>query len=41
MRLKDQMSPASYERSGNELARPGLYLDLAPWAYHVFEILMP
>ena len=37
VRLKDMMSPASYERDGNDLAR-GLYLDLPPWGFHVFEV---
>ena len=39
VRLKDMMSPASYERDGNDLAR-GLYLDLPPWGFHVFEVTM-
>ncbi len=39
VRLKDMMSPASYEREGNDLAR-GLYLDLPPWGFHVFEVTM-
>lgn len=36
--LQDLMSSARYERPGDELAGRGLYLDLAPWGYHVFEV---
>jgi glycosidase len=36
--LRDLMSPAHYERNGDELAGRGLYLDLPEWGYHVFEI---
>lgn len=38
MRLRDTMSPAVYDRDGSSLAAPGLYLDLPPWGYHVFEL---
>lgn len=37
LRLRDQVSPAAYERSGDELREKGLYLDLPAWGYHVFE----
>jgi hypothetical protein len=37
VRLQDLMGPASYDRDGTELASRGLYLDLPPWGYHVFE----
>ena len=37
-RLGDLLSAASYDRDGNELQSRGLYLDLAPWQYHVFEM---
>jgi hypothetical protein len=36
--LSDLMSGARYERDGTDLASEGLYVDLAPWAYHVFEV---
>jgi glycosidase len=36
--LQDLMSPARYDRDGSDLATRGLYLDLAPWGYHVFEV---
>jgi hypothetical protein len=37
VRLDDLMSNASYERGGDELLTRGLYLDLPPWRYHVFQ----
>jgi len=37
-RLKDLMGGAVYERDGDELAARGLYLDVGPWQYHVFEL---
>ena len=40
VRLRDLMSPASYDRDGNDLTSRGLYLDLPPWSYHVFEMSM-
>jgi hypothetical protein len=38
VRLKDLTGPASYDRDGSELAARGLYLDLPPWSYHVFDV---
>jgi hypothetical protein len=38
VRLRDRMSPAVYDRSGDDLLAPGLYLDLPAWGYHVFEV---
>jgi hypothetical protein len=37
-RLKDLLSDAQYERDGNDLNARGLYLDLAPWRYHLFHL---
>ncbi len=37
-RLTDQLSPAIYDRSGDDLQARGLYLDLAPWQFHVFSL---
>jgi len=37
LRLTDRMGKAGYDRSGAELAEKGLFLDLPPWGYHVFE----
>jgi hypothetical protein len=38
VRLVDRMAPYVYERHGDSLVTTGLYLDLAPWGYHVFEL---
>ena len=38
VQLKDLLSAASYVREGNALIERGLYLDLQPWDYHVFEL---
>ena len=38
VRFKDLMGPESYDRSGDEVLSRGLYLDLQPWGYHVFQI---
>ena len=32
------MGSARYDRDGNDLVSRGLYLDLPPWGYHVFEV---
>ena len=32
------MSVATYDRNGDELLSRGLFIDLAPWGYHVFEM---
>jgi len=37
-RLEDLTGTAVYERDGNDLSSSGLYLDLPPWSYHVFEV---
>jgi hypothetical protein len=37
--FRDLLSPARYERRGDELTSPGLYLDLPEWGVHVFEML--
>ena len=38
VRLKDRLSPAVYDRRGEELLLPGLFLDMPPWGYHVFAM---
>ena len=38
VRLRDSLSSACYIREGNELLGRGLYLDLQPWSYHVFDV---
>jgi hypothetical protein len=37
-RLQDLTGDATYERDGDELIAPGLYLDVDPWQYHVFQL---
>src|SRR3712207_8337698 len=36
--LVDQLGPARYRRSGDELIGRGLYLDLPPWGFHLFQL---
>ncbi|MFM0252398.1 alpha-amylase family glycosyl hydrolase [Paraburkholderia sediminicola] len=38
VRMKDIMGPVSFDRDGNDLISRGLYLDLPPWSYQVFEM---
>ncbi len=35
---QDLMGAASYDRDGSDLGSRGLYLDLPPWGYHVFDV---
>ena len=35
--LTDKLSGTVYERSGDELQSSGLYVDLAPWGYHLLS----
>lgn len=37
--LLDVLSSTTYERSGDEMHSPGLYVELGPWAYHFFHFL--
>ena len=37
--LQDAMSGANYERPEDEILSPGLYVELAPWNYHFFDLL--
>ena len=37
-RLGDLTGDAVYDRDGDELGVRGLYLDMSPWQYHVFEL---
>ncbi len=39
VRFQDRLSPAVYDRPGDDLLAPGLYLDLPGWGYHVFEVI--
>lgn len=36
--LADRLGPDRYERGGDELLAQGLYVDVQPWAHHVFEV---
>lgn len=36
--LRDLLGDAHYERTGSDLNTRGLYLDVGPWQYHVFEL---
>jgi hypothetical protein len=38
VRLQDHMTPARFDRDGNDLVARGLFLDMPPWSYHVFEL---
>jgi glycosidase len=38
VRFRDLMGPQTFERDAHDLDRRGLYLDLPPWGYHVFEV---
>ena len=38
-RLDDHLGKACYDRDGDELLSPGLYLDVPAWAFHVFELV--
>jgi hypothetical protein len=40
-RLQDLLGDAHYERDANDLQSTGLYLDVAPWQYHAFEMTRP
>jgi hypothetical protein len=41
VRFRDLMSPAAFDRTGNDLVSRGLFLDMPPWGYHVFEMTTP
>ena len=36
--LHDSLAEKPYDRDGNELSQPGLYVDLPAWGRHVFEV---
>jgi glycosidase len=37
-RLKDELGNFEYDRDGNDLSSRGLYMDIAGWHYHLFDI---
>jgi len=38
IQFRDTMSAARYDRDYNDLLTRGLFLELPPWGYHVFEV---
>jgi hypothetical protein len=38
VQLSDMMGTATFDRDGQDLVSRGLYLDLPPWGFHVFEM---
>jgi hypothetical protein len=36
-RMTDEFTGISYERRGAEVMQSGLYVALAPWAFHVLK----
>lgn len=38
-RLSDVLKTAHYDRDGDEMRNPGLFVDLEPWGWHFFEVL--
>ncbi|WP_198030859.1 alpha-amylase family glycosyl hydrolase [Cupriavidus sp. amp6] len=38
IRLQDRLGPAVYDRPGDDLHARGLFLDMPPWGYHVFDV---
>ena len=40
--LQDRLGKATYDRDGDSLRSQGLFVDLARWNYHIFDIkLLP
>ena len=38
VKFTDLMGTLAFERNSNDIAAPGLYLDIPPWGYHVFDV---
>ncbi len=38
VRFRDVMGALTFDRDGRDLDARGLYLDMPPWGYHVFEV---
>ena len=36
-RLIDLLSGVTYDRNGDEMVSPGLYVELEPWQFHLFR----
>jgi hypothetical protein len=41
VRFTDLTGSAGYDRESGDVATRGLYLDLRPWGYHVFDVSAP
>ena len=39
VRFRDLTGQAAFDRDAHDLAARGLYLDMSPWGYHVFEMI--
>jgi hypothetical protein len=39
VQFRDEMGPSVFVRESQDLTARGLYLDMAPWGYHVFEVI--
>ncbi len=37
-RLTDQLSGEAYDRNGNEMLSPGIYMELQPWQFNLFRL---
>jgi hypothetical protein len=37
-RLDDKLSGETFDRSGNDMRDAGLYVELGPWQYHLFQV---
>lgn len=37
-RLDDRLSGETFERSGNDMQDNGLYVEMGPWEYHLFQV---
>jgi hypothetical protein len=38
-RFEDRLGPAVYDRDGSDVSARGLYFDMPPWSYHVFDVV--
>ncbi|MBP1597278.1 MAG: Alpha-amylase precursor [Acidobacteria bacterium] len=38
LHFRDLLGPANYDRNGSDILSNGLYLDMPPWGYHLFEV---
>ncbi|MHB8110282.1 MAG: hypothetical protein ACYDHW_09640 [Syntrophorhabdaceae bacterium] len=39
--MTDLYTDKGYERSGDEMFNPGLYVDLLPWGFHILTRWLP